>query len=760
MASERLKRLYISKKTFSGLKFSPRTRLKADTDWVDDTIKIAKLTGTIAEGIPGAGPIKLIAELVCLILEPLKQMQRDDEELQELFDQITDILRGLNNVMQSEPKLLETEFHELKLRHINISLAPLLVVQNGVKHSHETRTENSPLLAVLEDYYLVRPADIYVQREVTPCLSPYPCRCTYCQKEIKGIYYEEYNASVRLHNKDSSRTFYQDKYCAEYIHYESHQALKRDLDLIRHIRHPQVVQLIAVCKSPNLPALIFHEPLVPIELYAREGDEWRDAGMLVLRYRVTPDLDKGIKYLLKQLVISPTFTRKYSFVSRFQNTLWGIKPWETPSLQKYMNKNNQLVLGLSIADKQHLSPCVVTHYPPTSPIKEEHLQRINSLQVTQMPRDDTTIALLNSFHALWPFTGDILRRLEDHDPPVALGGVLVSAFRDFLTKSRNGYNLYNPLATFSAKTACIFACEQTRFSEWQPLGDGNEEKHREWQERVHTAKGIRLTVERNTKVNELELSCLAETNTTSEGHPLSYCFLTQVNYIMERIDRNHPWSFQEKDPYTMDLVQGLVWQLCIKFPDISHAEFFVEKLFLFIDNPVLDKSGYSTKPDAYWSTCPAGTSRLEKWHLLLLGITKPPQIFQQYLPARFKFASKTALRDVYEAWGFNRERNDVTSFLGYSPPQHLPLEFLGCQWFGRRRRSFSDFSSIHKELQKYNNDYMDIDLTPSLPKSMIRYDLRMFSQDIKYGDVTYFLSEDRNETYRTALPSQYTQKPQ
>ncbi|KIJ25893.1 hypothetical protein M422DRAFT_55748 [Sphaerobolus stellatus SS14] len=145
---------------------------------------------------------------------------------------------------------------------------------------------------------------------------------------------------------------------------------------------------------------------------------------------------------------------------------------------------------------------------------------------------------------------------------------------------------------------------------------------------------------------------------------------------MARIDRNHPWSFQKHEPYTVDLVQGLVWELCARFPVRTCAKLSVNELFLFIDKPVLEKSGYSTKPNAYWSTCPNGSSVLEKWQLLLFGIAKPPQIFRQCIPARFEFAKKTVLGAVYEACGFNPNCNDVTTFLGYTLPQHLPLSIL------------------------------------------------------------------------------------
>ncbi|KIJ25892.1 hypothetical protein M422DRAFT_67795, partial [Sphaerobolus stellatus SS14] len=266
-----IKRLYISN-PLSSLKSLSGALVKADVDWVDDTIEIAMLTGTIAGGMPGAGPAKAIAELICHILEPLKQKKRNDEELKGLFDHITGILRELNDMMKYEPELLESkayqracanfqsllhrmsedmyqmtsksrrhprtgrihelsayleEFKELRLNHI-------LLAQKTIENRNENRTQTIPLPNIdpLEsDFYRVIPADIHLD-EATACLSPFPCRYTW-----KGrIHYEEYKATVPLrfqNNEVVTVRIYKGGPT------RALEALKRELEIIGHIpRHP------------------------------------------------------------------------------------------------------------------------------------------------------------------------------------------------------------------------------------------------------------------------------------------------------------------------------------------------------------------------------------------------------------------------------------------------------------------------------------------------------------------------------------------
>ncbi|KIJ49001.1 hypothetical protein M422DRAFT_28299 [Sphaerobolus stellatus SS14] len=257
-------------------------------------MKVANLTIAAGEAVPGVGGfMKAAGGIFVALLQPLQQMGKNKEDCKTLITNIAQLLQTINEELEtlslagnitianssnawskfersledtkekltkfnSEERFLSRYLRAERIRDIilgyqteigrlkdDLLLASVLAIRVQIninqRDSSTSANEDDP---EIEDYYQVKPADIYLTETLDVS-----------SKTRSSV--EEYLAKVNCGGMEKSAMV------RRYNGQEKEKHLKQELQLLSRLRHPNVLQLLAVCRSRNLPALVFDGGLVP-----------------------------------------------------------------------------------------------------------------------------------------------------------------------------------------------------------------------------------------------------------------------------------------------------------------------------------------------------------------------------------------------------------------------------------------------------------------------------------------------------------------
>ncbi|KIJ48557.1 hypothetical protein M422DRAFT_247406 [Sphaerobolus stellatus SS14] len=574
----------------------------------------------------------------------------------------------------------------------------------------------------IDDYYQVKPADIYLTETLDVS-----------SRTRSSV--EEYLAKVNCGGMEKSAMV------RRYNGQDKEKDLKQELQFLSRLRHPNVLQLLAVCRSRNLPALVFDGGLVPVTTsQAREGlfDVFAPNSItiqdiisyLAVDYPRSRDGQAAISYLTdiipgihsRRGLWSSYVTDEYLSVGTDidRNNSNDLTIW--PQIREYRSIDNRVVLSIEFEalTEPYRSP-EFRIYPEYS-INQYLLQKINHPDVIRhLPRDEM-VSLLRAFHSIVPLRNNFI---DDY-----------SQMDKYQPRDDDSGMLGTVVARFKEGTFCD--------SSWQPGWDSDDRQY----ETQHTAKGTRVRFkpesleDRDPKAAFQFRANVDFPERYGAGYPP---FLAQINSIVPKIKKFWPWLH-----YDISMCHTISWNVYVRIPHGGKTIRNSPNLYLFLENPVIDVSGYPQDPRIYWSTCPSGTTSLTVLQLYSLSITDLHRVYKHIQSFEYVYHSQNdALNSMYEACGLNAESDEISELMGYPLPEHKEFRFPRL----KRRMSFSVFSEfevltrtrsdhdkppelrLDPKIVPHRTNYVEFLTAKMVPFSLQHYDLRTTGHDLQYGNL-------------------------
>ncbi|KIJ48556.1 hypothetical protein M422DRAFT_247405 [Sphaerobolus stellatus SS14] len=758
-------------------------------DWIGDAMKVANLTIAAGEAVPGVGGfMKAAGGIFVALLQPLQQMGKNKEDCKALITNITQLLQTINEELEtlssagnltianpsnawtkfersledtrekmtkfnSEERFLSRYLRAERIRDIilgyqteierlqkNLLLANVLATRLQVNNIQCTLAASNEGDPEIDDYYQVKPADIYLTETLDGS-----------SRTRSSV--EEYLAKVNCGGMEKSAMV------RRYNGQDKEKDLKRELQLLSRLRHPNVLQLLAVCKSRNLPALVFDGGLMPVAtsqkaerlfgVLPRDSFTSQDIiSYLAADYPRSRDGQAAISYLTDKIPDLHSFTMDsvtmaneyvYTRIRRDIDRDGGSDLTIRPEIREYRSTDNRVVLSIEFEalTGPHRRP-IFRIYPEYS-INEYLLQKINHPDAIRHLPCDEMVSLLRAFHSIVPLHKKSFRNRKN----VPLGGITLhlpfTIFADYqMDKYQPRYNDSGMLGIVVARFKEGVICD----SSWHP-DNGDDVRY----ETQRTAKGTRVQYKpQHSQDCNPRFTFTANVDGTKRyGHGGYPPFLAQINSIVPKIKK-----FWPRLSYDISMCHTISWNVYVKLPHCGKTIRISSNLYLFLENPVIDASGYPQDPRIYWSTCPSGTTSLTVLQLYSLGITDLPHANKYIHSLEYVYHSqRDVLNSMYEACGLNAESDEISELMGYPLPEHKEFRFPRL----KRRMSFSVLSEF-EVLMRTRSDHRklpELQLDPKLvphwkahiyfltakmvPLSLQHYDLRTTGHDLQYGDL-------------------------
>ncbi|KIJ42061.1 hypothetical protein M422DRAFT_254756 [Sphaerobolus stellatus SS14] len=757
-------------------------------DWIGDAMKVANLTITAGEAVPGVGGfMKAAGGIFLALLQPLQQMGKNKEDCKTLITNIAQLLQTINKELKtlssgditlanssnawsdfersleetkeklskfnSEERFLSRYLRAERIRDIilmyqteigrlkdDLLLANVLATRLQVNNIQYTLTASNEDDSEIDDYYQVKPADIYLTETLAAS-----SRSTV----------EEYLATVNCGGMQKSAMV------RRYNGQDKEKSLKQELQLLSRLRHPNVLQLLAVCRSRNLPALVFDGGLVPAATTNRLGEYERLIDMfapdsfaiqdiisyLAEDYPRSRDVQAAISYLTNKIPdLSSYRSPAHSMAAEYLSILTGgIGRYGSsdliirPKIREYRLTDNRVVLSIEFEALTELYQEPGFMIYPEHSINEYLLQKINHPDAIRHLSRDEMVSLLRAFHSIVPLQNTSINDRKN----VPLGGVILhlplTIFEDYQMEK------YQPRDDDSGMLGIVVA----RFKEgvicdssWHP-NNGDDVRY----ETQRTAKGTRVQYKpQHSQDCNPRFTFTANVDGTKRygrgGYPP---FLAQINSIVPKIKK-----FWPRLSYDISMCHTISWNVYVKLPHCGKTIRNSPNLYLFLENPMIDASGYPQDPRIYWSTCPSGITSLTVLQLYSLGITDLHRTYKEIGSFQYIYHSqKDVLNSMYEACGLNAQSDEISELMGYPLPEHKEFRFPRL----KRRMTFSAFSEF-EVLTRTRSDHdklPELQLDPKLvphrinhvyfltakmvPFSLQHYDLRTTSHDLQYGNL-------------------------
>ncbi|KIJ26191.1 hypothetical protein M422DRAFT_272767 [Sphaerobolus stellatus SS14] len=443
----------------------------SDGEWISHAMKAAKITADAAKMIPVAGPfIKGGANIFCHILEPLKQSKDNKEMFKELTQSITRVFHILQKAISGTPRAepsdeftkICSDFKSLMERLLKdhtlfVSESQSRPIRNYLrseqirgmisKYQKDINTlredlvlyctvsihlqvqmfkiDGSPVSVSLlqgmdidhipefEDFHELKLGDINLQAEIKQNNSILSVR------RRMPLPFKEYHALTSANGMSHRTTVkvYEGK--------ESKEQLKAELQIMEHLRHPNITQVLGFCKSQHLLAVIFYEDLRPVEGVGRHGTldlTWNILEHLTTRYQMSRDIQDGVRHIQAKLP---------SFLNTEKNQYWGvdfninigyIEPGKAQLGIYFGNDNHVKSLNLAVKPDTGSDFFTASNYSSTDVIIDKsRLQALQTQLESRVARSlAETTSLLQSFHSVIPVFYECFSLDSDK---VLLGGV-------------------------------------------------------------------------------------------------------------------------------------------------------------------------------------------------------------------------------------------------------------------------------------------------------------------------------------------------
>ncbi|KIJ53137.1 hypothetical protein M422DRAFT_775823 [Sphaerobolus stellatus SS14] len=746
------------------------------TDWIGDAIKVANITIAAGDAIPGVGGfMKGAAGVFVALLEPVQQMGKNKENCKSLITSIAKIFETVNQELSMLPLLenesidsyckawsdFETFLTETKERLEDLNSEGKLTryfgagkiqkmiadYQNKIQQFQITlllansvamRVQITNITNILnrtseddpdsEEYYTVKKADI----ELTQKLAS------------SNDSVEHYLA--RVYCGVSQRSAIVRKYKGR--HWE--EKITRMRDIVSKLSHPNVSQLIAVCKSKNLPALIFEGGLVPLqEGYSEYVSNTTDIAFLYHKCHtsneVISELVKGYRYLRGSFAAArylegtiPLFGDNGPSDSGDYEGLCLMRTWDfykssQIQVRPYWSADNRLVLAIEEATM--FQACFKSGNWYVYSLQEPLLANFDDLASLHRTSRKEKIRLLQAFHSLLEFVSPRKWHIWDNVP---LGGVFVNVS---LTTRPANYSYAGLLGdmSFVHATSHWFA----RFTEANNI-------YYSWK----MESGIEIVEEYaptqciNNGKSYTRICISGNFATLLEDFGGGFCcfvekadlysaFLSQINHIVTQL-QGYRWAYIY-NWCTFYLCDKIKWRFDLPSNLIQREG--SPELFLFMQTPAIDNSGYAQEPHVYWSTSPSGTKPLTVLETYSLGI-EPLRVTKETRITAYAYsAQQDILRTVYEACGLKADSDEVSQLMGYPLLDHKDFRPVI-----KRRHSYSGFRTTKRTISRklrnldldpniVGRDSLRFETAEMVPLSLKPYDLRTTGHELEYGDL-------------------------
>ncbi|KIJ48565.1 hypothetical protein M422DRAFT_247413 [Sphaerobolus stellatus SS14] len=607
-------------------------------------------------------------------------------------------------------------------------------MNSNQRDSSTSANEDDP---EIDDYYQVKPADIHLTETLDGS-----------SRTRSSV--EEYLAKVNCGGMEKSAMV------RRYNGQDKEKDLKQELQLLSRLRHPNVTQLLAVCRSKNLPALIFDEALAPfdpseeiiISMFDHRSFTIQDIiSYIATDYPRSRDGQAAISYLtdmipgLRNIILGMGYFPAGECIGVSANIDGDGSNNLTigPKIREYRSTDNRVVLSIEFEalTKSYGDPSFRIY--PEHSINEYLLQKINHPDaIRHLPRDEMA-SLLRAFHSIVPLQSDFISDWKN----VPLGSIALrlpfTNFEDYQMAK------HQPRDDDSGMLGIVVArfkgtiCD----SSWKSWGGDNVPY-----ETQPTAKGTRVqfklqNLEDHDPTARFMFTAKVDVKAIYKGEYPS--FLAQINSIAAKIKK-----FWPRQSYNISMCHRILWSVYVGLPHGGKTIRNSSNLYLFLENPVIDASGYPQDPRIYWSTCPSGITSLTVLQLYSLGITDLPHAYKHINSFEYVYHSqKDILNSMYEACGLNAESDEISELMGYPLPEHKEFSFPRL----KRRMSLSVFSEFEVLTRTRSDRYkppefrLDPKLVPHwkycvnfltakmVPFSLQHYDLRTTGHDLQYGNL-------------------------
>ncbi|KIJ48049.1 hypothetical protein M422DRAFT_248213 [Sphaerobolus stellatus SS14] len=376
--------------------------------------------------IETGGFIKDAAGVFINLLQSVQQMGKNKEHCKTLITSITQLLKTVNeelrrflgdtkdrlNQLNTETRFLsrylraerirdiisgyQTEMQRLK---IDLLLANVLAMR--VQGINSPKTQGN-VLSSEDDLDMDDVRAICIKNDDT-------------KANDKTETVEEYLATVDFGGRQRSAMV------RMYKGHDAQQNWREELQIISGIRHPNVSQLVAVCRSRKLPALIFDGellPLPPFDIYKEEL-----SNLLVLHNSVNNASTPG-----NSLNLTHSSRVKILFSTYYQYNQYNLECIQEAALQirEYRSVDNCVAFAIEKMNSNYIIS--TDQYDFDLPVysedsfSEDILGRINSPRHFRQSTRHEMISLLDAFHLLVPLESEPTFDWRN----VPLGGIFLS----------------------------------------------------------------------------------------------------------------------------------------------------------------------------------------------------------------------------------------------------------------------------------------------------------------------------------------------
>ncbi|KIJ36832.1 hypothetical protein M422DRAFT_260695 [Sphaerobolus stellatus SS14] len=416
----------------------------SDGEWISHAMKAAKITASAAKMIPVAAPfIEGGANIFCVILEPLPQavsavpqsqpsedFQRICSDFKSLMDRLlkdhtqfvatsqsrpikqylrSGQIKGMISKYQKDANALKEKLtvYCLVSTHLQVQLLAGGVASTRASPGRAVDED----VSVFEDFHEFKRGDIKFQSEIKHNRI-WSSRCA-----VPAHPFKEHHASALAYgtyHRTTVRVFEGE---------ESKEYLSALLRYLAPLRHHNIAQIMGVCQSQFMPAVIFHEELRPVEGINRYGTLdliWNTLEHLTTRYRMSRDIQDGVRHIQAKL---PSFlrTEKILYLGAHFNIDIGYTEPGNAQLVIYFGNDNRS-LNLTVEPDTGPDFFTASNYPSHDIILDEsHLQALQTQLESCVARSPAeTPSLLQNFHYVIP-VGSVIFSLDSEK--VLLGGV-------------------------------------------------------------------------------------------------------------------------------------------------------------------------------------------------------------------------------------------------------------------------------------------------------------------------------------------------
>ncbi|KIJ39670.1 hypothetical protein M422DRAFT_257501 [Sphaerobolus stellatus SS14] len=333
----------------------------AGGDWIADALKVANLLIVVSDTVPGVGGfIKGAAGVFIALLDPIQQMGKNKEDCKMLIMSIVELLQTVNQELRMIPTFedmtMDTYSNAWSNFERHVSMFHTFLNRRPYLYPLSSRAMESTKKKLIKLNSKGRALSRYIRgQKIRDIILSYQSEMQRLQNNLllanslamrlqvtnieattnQFIKNDQKNrnnkddieiddANIHLtqileSSKGTVQEYLATVYCGGtrrstmvriYKGPQAYKNLNKELQLISRIRHPNVTQLLAVCNSINLPALIFDDALIPLSedrvdmflmLYYQYTTTKDIIDYLLTRYRRSRDARAGISHLVTTL---------------------------------------------------------------------------------------------------------------------------------------------------------------------------------------------------------------------------------------------------------------------------------------------------------------------------------------------------------------------------------------------------------------------------------------------------------------------------